>query len=307
MVDLARSHRMRPAPHPRDDELRAETRPGSGVPRAGRRGARRRRATSPWTPTPTCPARPRSSALLPELVVRRRHRRPCWSGSSDPASRERIAHEMEHVGTDGCHGCHRPTGTRSRSAASASPALAGLVGQTVAEIASDRAAVPARRSTSTCWSRIELATTILQHVGRRGQRAHDHAAPGALRRSRRDSRRRPAAPPGLGHLPALPGHYVRELGFSPSPTASRHLTGRPAARLRLRRPRVGARRVRRRPGALRPRRPSVTPPPSSDPASRRRESTRSWSTATRSSRAAPTRDAAPGRALRLDKEGSAVS
>ena len=55
----------------------------------------------------------------------------------DPAARERIAHEMEHVGSDGCHGCVIEWNTIEIGGVR-NPALNDAVGRTIAALATER-------------------------------------------------------------------------------------------------------------------------------------------------------------------------
>ena len=167
---------------------------------------------------------------------------PSWSTSggvdalldrlADPTARERIAHELEHVGTDGCHGCVTDWHTIQLSGVR-NPELSPLVGRTVAEIAEETG----RRATDVFFDllvRDRLATTILQHVG------HEENVQAIMRHPVHcggsdailvGERPHPRA---WGTFPRYLARYVRELGVLDLADCIHHLTGRPAARLRLR-------------------------------------------------------------------------
>lgn len=166
---------------------------------------------------------------------------PSWSTSggpdalltrlADPAARARIAHELDHVGTDGCHGCVTDWRTIQISGVR-NPELAGYVGQTVAEIAS----ATRREGTEVFFEILErdrMATTILQHVGHEENvqaimrhRTHCGGSDAILVGDR-------PHPRAWGTFPRYLARYVRELGVLDLVDCVHHLTGRPAARLRL--------------------------------------------------------------------------
>ena len=150
---------------------------------------------------------------------------------SDTESRARIAHEMEHVGTDGCHGCVTDWDTIQISGVR-EPALEPVVGRTITEIASDRGSTPAETYLDLLVED-RLATTILQHVG-------DEANVRAIMKHPVHCGGSDAIlvgakphPRAWGTFPRYLGHYVRELGVLSLSDCVRHLTGRPAARLKM--------------------------------------------------------------------------
>jgi N-acyl-D-amino-acid deacylase len=158
----------------------------------------------------------------PKVLLRRLH---------EPGQRARIAHEMEHVGTDGCHGCVTDWRTIQISGVG-HPALSDRVGHTVAELAesSDR---PASEVFFELLVEDRLATTILQHVGHEENvqaimrhRTHCGGSDAILVGDR-------PHPRAWGTFPRYLSHYVREIGILSLADCIHHLTGRPAARLRL--------------------------------------------------------------------------
>ncbi|MGW4277089.1 N-acyl-D-amino-acid deacylase family protein [Streptomyces seoulensis] len=150
---------------------------------------------------------------------------------ADGAAAERIRHDLEATGSDGCHGVPVEWETIEISGVTA-PALAEYVGRTVAESAARRGESPwtvARR----LLVEDRLGTTILQHVGHEENvRAimrhpvHTGGSDGILRGTK-------PHPRAYGTFPRYLGHYVRELGVLSLEECVAHLTGRPAARLRL--------------------------------------------------------------------------
>ncbi|GAA5052703.1 N-acyl-D-amino-acid deacylase family protein [Streptomyces similanensis] len=150
---------------------------------------------------------------------------------ADGAAAERIRHDLEETGSDGCHGVPVEWETIEISGVTA-PALAEYVGRTVAESAARRGESPwtvARR----LLVEDRLGTTILQHVGHEENvRAimrhpvHTGGSDGILRGTK-------PHPRAYGTFPRYLGHYVRELGVLSLEECVAHLTGRPAARLRL--------------------------------------------------------------------------
>ncbi|WP_369261638.1 amidohydrolase family protein [Streptomyces sp. R35] len=149
----------------------------------------------------------------------------------DDTTAERIRHHMEVVGADGCHGVPIEWDTIEISGVG-DPALAPYVGRTVQDSA-DRCGeapwVTARR----LLVEDGLGPTILQHVGheenvRQIMRhpVHTGGSDGILRGDK-------PHPRAYGTFPRYLGHYVRELGVLSLEECVAHLTGRPAARLRL--------------------------------------------------------------------------
>ncbi|OLZ70843.1 N-acyl-D-amino-acid deacylase [Streptomyces sp. IMTB 2501] len=150
---------------------------------------------------------------------------------SDPATAERIRHDLEVTGSDGCHGVPVRWETIEISGVS-DPALAEFVGRTVREAARRRGEAPwdtARHLLLTD----RLGTTILQHVGHEDNvrtimrhRGHTGGSDGILQGDK-------PHPRAYGTFPRYLGHYVRELGILSLEECVAHLTARPAARLRL--------------------------------------------------------------------------
>ncbi|MFF8970618.1 amidohydrolase family protein [Streptomyces sp. NPDC014995] len=181
--------------------------------------------TYPYTPGCTTLA-----ALLPgwaseggpEEILRR---------LTDEEAAERIRHHLEVVGSDGCHGVPVEWDTIEISGVG-NPALGAYVGRTVQESADLRDEAPwatARR----LLLEDRLAPTILQHVGHEenvraimGHRVHTGGSDGILRGAK-------PHPRAYGTFPHYLGRYVRELEVLSLEECVAHLTGRPAARLRL--------------------------------------------------------------------------
>ncbi|MGY5102981.1 N-acyl-D-amino-acid deacylase family protein [Streptomyces sp. 900105245] len=150
---------------------------------------------------------------------------------TDPATAERIRHELEVTGSDGCHGVPVEWET-IEVAGVADPALGDHVGRTVRESAELRGESP--------WTTAHrllvedrLGTTILQHVGHEENvrtimrhRTHTGGSDGILQGAK-------PHPRAYGTFPRYLGHYVRELGVLTLEECVARLTGRPAARLRL--------------------------------------------------------------------------
>ncbi|MFE4639482.1 amidohydrolase family protein [Streptomyces sp. NPDC056730] len=149
----------------------------------------------------------------------------------DEATAERIRHHMEVVGADGCHGVPIEWDTIEISGVSV-PGLADHVGRTVAESAARAGEAPwttARR----LLIEDRLGSTILQHVGHEENvrqimrhRVHTGGSDGILQGAK-------PHPRAYGTFPQYLGRYARELGVLSLEECVAHLTGRPAARLRL--------------------------------------------------------------------------
>jgi N-acyl-D-amino-acid deacylase len=166
---------------------------------------------------------------------------PSWAGEGGPeavlarlrddTTAERVRHHMEVVGADGCHGVPIAWDTIEISGVS-DPGLGSYVGRTVQESADLRGEAPwttARR----LLVEDRLGPTILQHVGHEENvRAimrhpvHTGGSDGILRGDK-------PHPRAYGTFPHYLGRYVRELGVLSLEECVAHLTGRPAARLRL--------------------------------------------------------------------------
>jgi N-acyl-D-amino-acid deacylase len=149
----------------------------------------------------------------------------------DPATAERIRHDLEVTGADGCHGVPIDWDTIEISGVT-DPGLASYVGRTVA--ASARAAgLRPWAAAVELLTRDRLAPTILQHVGHEenvrrimGHRVHTGGSDGILQGSK-------PHPRAYGTFPRYLGRYVRELGVLSLEECVAHLTSRPARRLRL--------------------------------------------------------------------------
>ncbi|MET8770660.1 D-aminoacylase [Streptomyces sp. NPDC004658] len=150
---------------------------------------------------------------------------------TDPATAERVRHDLEVTGSDGCHGVPVEWETIEISGVT-DPGLAEYVGRTVREAARLRGETP-WATAHRLLVRDRLGTTILQHVGHEENvraimrhRAHTGGSDGILRGSK-------PHPRAYGTFPRYLGHYVRELGVLTLEECVAHLTSRPAARLRL--------------------------------------------------------------------------
>ncbi|MET9407328.1 D-aminoacylase [Streptomyces sp. NPDC002935] len=166
---------------------------------------------------------------------------PSWAGEGGPeavlarlrddATAERVRHHLEVVGADGCHGVPIDWDTIEISGVS-DPGLGPYVGRTVRESADLRGEAPwttARR----LLVEDRLGPTILQHVGHEENvrtimrhPVHTGGSDGILRGDK-------PHPRAYGTFPHYLGRYVRELGVLSLEECVAHLTGRPAARLRL--------------------------------------------------------------------------
>jgi len=149
----------------------------------------------------------------------------------DPAQRTMIGDELEHVGTDGCHGCTADWRTIQISGV-INAALSDRVGATVAELAHASNREP-RDVVFELLVQDQLGTTILQHVGHEenvqtimGHHTHCGGSDSILVGER-------PHPRAWGTFPRYLSRYVRELGVLDLVDCIHHLTGRPAARLKL--------------------------------------------------------------------------
>ena len=232
MVALTREAGCAAPPGPRHHELRRERGPGARAAGPARRGARRRAPTSPWTPTPTRPAAPRSRRCCRAGRARAAPRRSS-RGSRTRRRAERIRHAPGGRRAPTAATACPSSGTRSRSRASATRRWPATSAARSRESAGRRGEAPwttARR----LLLEDRLGTTILQHVGHeenvraimRHRGAHRRLATAS---SRAPSRTRAPTAPSR----AISATYVRELGVLSLEECVAHLTGRPAARLRL--------------------------------------------------------------------------
>jgi N-acyl-D-amino-acid deacylase len=149
----------------------------------------------------------------------------------DDATAERIRHDLEVSGSDGCHGV--PVDWRTVEISGVlDPALSGRVGRTVADLA-DRSGTSAWETARGLLLADRLGTAILQHVGHEENvravmrhRAHTAGSDGILHGAK-------PHPRAYGTFPRYLGTYARELGVLPLEECVAHLTSRPAARLGL--------------------------------------------------------------------------
>ncbi len=146
-------------------------------------------------------------------------------------ARTRVAYELDHVGTDGCHGCVVDWASIEISGVRNSE-LDVAVGRSVAALAAEQGR-PATEVFFDLLVRDGLATTILQHVGHEENvrtimrhRVHTAGSDAILVGAK-------PHPRAWGTFPRYLGHYVRELGVLGLEDCVHHLTGRPAARLGL--------------------------------------------------------------------------
>ncbi|MFI8961138.1 amidohydrolase family protein [Streptomyces sp. NPDC053493] len=140
----------------------------------------------------------------------------------DGETAERIRHQLEEVGSDGCHGVPVEWETVEISGVG-DPALAKYVGRRVDGWATARRLLVEDR----------LGTTVLQHVGHEENvraimrhRVHTGGSDGILQGAK-------PHPRAYGTFPEYLGRYVREEGVLSLEECVAHLTSRPAARLRL--------------------------------------------------------------------------
>jgi N-acyl-D-amino-acid deacylase len=166
---------------------------------------------------------------------------PSWASSggagptldrlNDPAAVERIREGVEVLGSDGCHGVVAQWETLEISGVQ-NPQLANLVGKTIQGIAQETGQDPFDVFIG-ILCQDHLGTGILQHVGHEENvqaimkhRVHTGGSDGILVGAK-------PHPRAWGTFPRFLGHYCRELGLLTLEDMIRHLTGRPAARLKL--------------------------------------------------------------------------
>ncbi len=168
---------------------------------------------------------------------------PSWASSggteatlvrlADPETRAKIRESVEIYGSDGCHGVVAEWNTLEISGVQ-NPALAGYVGKTVKDIAAETQQEP-----FDVFAQIlrddRLGTGILQHVGHEENvqaimkhRTHTGGSDGLLVGAK-------PHPRAWGTFPRYLGHYSRDLGLLSLEETVHHLSGRPAARLKLHR------------------------------------------------------------------------
>ncbi len=150
----------------------------------------------------------------------------------DPAARERIRVALEETGSDGWHGVRAQWHTVVVSGVR-HEALRSAVGRTISELAAARGETPSQVFLDLLVED-RLGTTILQLVGDeehvRLLMQHPTHCVGSDAILVGD---RPH-PRAWGTFPRFLGHYGRELGLLSLEEMVHHMTGRPAARLRLR-------------------------------------------------------------------------
>ncbi|SMF12599.1 amidohydrolase family protein [Streptomyces sp. Amel2xC10] len=166
---------------------------------------------------------------------------PSWAGEGGPAATlrrladdataERVRHDLEVTGSDGCHGVPVDWATIEISGVT-DPALGDFVGRTVAASAALRGESPWRTARALLLAD-RLGPAILQHVGHEDNvrtimrhRVHTGGSDGILQGAK-------PHPRAYGTFPRYLGEYVREAGVLSLEECVAHLTGRPAARLRL--------------------------------------------------------------------------
>ncbi len=140
----------------------------------------------------------------------------------DDETAERIRHHLEVIGSDGCHGVPIEWETIEVSGVN-DPGLSEYIGRRLTDWPTARSLLLSDR----------LGTTILQHVGHEENvraimrhRVHTGGSDGILQGTK-------PHPRAYGTFPRYLGTYVRELGVLTLEECVAHLTGRPAARLRL--------------------------------------------------------------------------
>ncbi|MET3923118.1 D-aminoacylase [Arthrobacter sp. UYEF20] len=168
---------------------------------------------------------------------------PSWASSggtdatldrlADPATVDRIRESVEIYGSDGCHGVVAEWDTLEISGVQ-NPALTGHVGRTIAGIAAETGAAPFDVFVE-ILREDRLGTGILQHVGHEENvqtimkhRSHTGGSDGILVGAK-------PHPRSWGTFTRYLGHYCRDLGLLTLEETVHHLTGRPAARLKLHR------------------------------------------------------------------------
>ncbi|MFK4641148.1 N-acyl-D-amino-acid deacylase family protein [Paenarthrobacter histidinolovorans] len=166
---------------------------------------------------------------------------PSWASSggtdatlarlADPETRARIREAVEIYGSDGCHGVVAEWDTLEISGVQ-NPELAGDVGKTIKDIAAETHQEPFEVFAQ-ILTEDRLGTGILQHVGHEENvqaimkhRTHTGGSDGLLVGAK-------PHPRAWGTFPRYLGHYSRDLGLLSLEETVHHLTGRPAARLKL--------------------------------------------------------------------------
>lgn len=156
---------------------------------------------------------------------------PTMERLRDPDTLMRIRENVEIYGSDGCHGVVAEWETLEISGVR-NPDLDGYVGRTIAQIAEETGRDPFDVFVDILL-RDEMGTGILQHVGHEENvqaimvhKTHTGGSDGILVGGK-------PHPRAWGTFPRYLGHYSRELGLLTLEETVNHLTGRPAARLKL--------------------------------------------------------------------------
>lgn len=180
---------------------------------------------------PYLPGATTLSALLPSWAMSGGPDR-ALERLDDPDMRTRIIADVNVNGSDGCHGVTVEWETIQLSGVS-NPELDRYVGRTVIDIARDEGRPPVEVFFD-LLRRDQLATTILQHVGHEENVREIMLHPRHMGGSDAILVGEKPHPRAWGTFPRYLGHYVRDEGLLPLEDCINHLTGRPAARLRLR-------------------------------------------------------------------------
>lgn len=166
---------------------------------------------------------------------------PSWASSggsaatlerlAEPNTLARIRADLEVDGSDGCHGVVAEWETIEISGVR-EPSLNGCVGKTIAGLAAESGKEPFEVFVQILRTD-RMATGILQHVGHEenvraimAHRTHTGGSDGILVGAK-------PHPRSWGTFPRFLGHYCRDLGLLSLEDMVHHLTGRPAARLKL--------------------------------------------------------------------------
>ncbi|MBT2532007.1 D-aminoacylase [Arthrobacter sp. ISL-48] len=166
---------------------------------------------------------------------------PSWASSggteatlarlADRETSAKIRESVEIHGSDGCHGVVAEWDTLEISGVQ-NQALAGYIGKTIAAVAKEEGRAPFEVFTQILLDD-RCGTGILQHVGHEENvqaimkhRTHTGGSDGLLVGAK-------PHPRAWGTFPRYLGHYSRDLGLLSLEETVHHLTGRPAARLKL--------------------------------------------------------------------------
>lgn len=179
---------------------------------------------------PYLPGATTLSAILPSWASAG-GTQPTMERLRDPDTLMRIRENVEIYGSDGCHGVVAEWETLEISGVT-NPQLDALVGKTIEQIARETGQ-DAFDVFIDILLRDQMATGILQHVGHEENvqaimvhKTHTGGSDGILVGGK-------PHPRAWGTFPRYLGHYSRELGLLELEEMVNHLTGRPAARLKL--------------------------------------------------------------------------